>query len=297
VRGKRTLPIGALALTFAAILGCADGGMPNEASVVVLKPTGAAPQAPAAGGDLPTATAGRKIVYNANVELVTENLSKLEESLTTLLRSAKAYIADSERTGSTGNTRRGVWKVRVPVEGYDVFLKGVVALGEPIRVKADSQDVSEEFYDLDARQKAKKVEEDRLLKHLTDSTGKLEEILAVERELSRVRGEIERMQGRLQALTNLTTLATVTLTVSEIKNYVPAQAPTLGTRVERTFAASLVALQSFGEAVLIAAVAIVPWIPLLALGFGMVYWLSRSRALRPTPLMRIDDIPPPSPRR
>ena len=85
--------------------------------------------------------------------------------------------------------------------------------------------MSEEYFDLDARQAAKKVEETRLLKHLADSTGKLDEILAVERELSRVRSEIERMQGRLRALSNLTTLATVTINVSEIKDYVPPRAP------------------------------------------------------------------------
>ena len=66
-------------------------------------------------------------------------------------------------------------------------------------------------------------------------------------ELSRVRSEIERMQGRLRALSNLTSLATVTVTASEIKGYVPPQAPTLATRISRTFAASLETLQQVGE--------------------------------------------------
>ena len=48
------------------------------------------------------------------------------------------------------------------------------------------------------------VEEERLLKHLTDSTGKLEDILAVEKELSRVRTEVEQMQGQMRVLQDLT---------------------------------------------------------------------------------------------
>ena len=78
-----------------------------------------------AGENPPDATAGRKIIYNANINLVTEDLSKLENSLTQLISKQKAYIADSDRSGSAGSTRRGTWKVRVPVDGYDAFVKAV----------------------------------------------------------------------------------------------------------------------------------------------------------------------------
>ena len=239
-----------------------------------------------------SAAAGRNIIYNARIDLVTEDLTVLETSLTKLISAQKAYVADSDRTGSAGATRHGSWKVRVPVDGYDAFVKSVVALGELVTLKADSQDVSEEYFDLDARQVAKKVEEERLLKHLTESTGKLDEILAVERELSRVRTEIERMQGRLRALANLTALATVTITASEIKGYVPPQAPTLGMRVSRSFNASLDSLREFGETLLIAGVAIVPWLPLIALGVGIVYLIFRQVA-RITPRRLMDAVPPP----
>jgi hypothetical protein len=136
------------------------------------------------------------------------------------------------------------------------------------------QDVSEEFYDLEAREKAKKVEEDRLVKHLADSTGKLDEILAVERELSRVRSEIERMQGRLRVLGNLTSLATVTISAREIKGCVPPQAPTLSTKISRTFYDSLELLQRLGETVLLA-VALVPWLPLIVLGLLIAFLINR----------------------
>jgi hypothetical protein len=223
----------------------------------------------------PKATTGRKIVYNANIDLVTENLNTFESSLTKIVSKQKAYIADSERSGATGTTRHGFWKVRVPVDGYDDFINLTLKLGELVSIKADSQDVSEEYYDLDARQTAKRVEEARLLKHLSDSTGKLEEILAVERELSRVRGEIERMQGRLRVLTDLTTLATVTVNANEIKGYVPPQAPTFSTRIARTFATSLASLQQFGEGLLLCLVALAPWLPFIAIPVVLIVWLTR----------------------
>ena len=209
------------------------------------------------------------------MNLVTEDLGALETSLLRLVSAEKGYVADSDRTGSAGSSRHGSWKVRVPVDGYDAFLRGAVALGELVSVKADSQDVSEEFFDLEARETAKKVEEARLLKHLSDSTGKLDEILAVERELSRVRSEIERMQGRLRVLANLTSLATVTIIASEIKGYVPPQAPTLATKIGRTFHDSVESLQRLGESVLLTCVAVAPWLPLILLGILILYLLNK----------------------
>ena len=101
------------------------------------------------------------------------------------------------------------------------------------------------------------------------------------------------MQGRLRALANLTTLATVTITASEIKGYIPPQAPTLGTRIARTFSASLDTLREFGEAVLIACVALVPWLPLIALGVGLVVWIARRATVRSRRVTLIDVTPAP----
>jgi hypothetical protein len=273
------------------VIGCEDQSFRARSEAVAtraeLAPMGPAPKAfmgmqakfdaASDNADEPTkqATANRKIIYNARVDLVTEDLNKLENALTQLIKAHKAYVADSDRSGSAGENRHGNWKIRIPVEDYDAFLKEVVALGELVSVKADSQDVSEEFYDLEAREKAKKVEEERLLKHLSDSTGKLDEILAVERELSRVRSEIERMEGRLRVLGNLTSLATVTISAREIKGYVPPQAPTLTTKISRTFYDSLASLQRLGETVLLAAVALVPWLPLILLGLLIAFLINR----------------------
>jgi hypothetical protein len=292
--GRPLLPL--IAWIAAATLGCSDDSVQSTSSLPGENYAARAPQparptpADRAKGETPpgeasdatpkAATAGRKIIYNANIDLVTEDLGALESTLGQLVSKQKAYIADSERSGTAGASRHGSWKVRVPVEGYDDFVKGVVALGELVTLKADSQDVSEEYYDIDARQTAKKVEEARLLKHLSESTGKLEEILAVERELSRVRSEIERMQGRLQVLADLTTLATVTITANEIKGYVPPLAPTLFTRIARTFNGSLETLMHFGEALLLLTVAVAPWLPLIALVFGVAIWFSRRSSRR-----------------
>lgn len=222
----------------------------------------------------------RKIIYTATIRLIVEDFTKAEEDLITLVKNQKGYVISSEVTGTPGTPRSGQWKVRVPVERFEEFRAEAVKLGKLERSAVDSQDVTDEYYDLEARIKNKKVEEARLIQHLEKSTGKLEDILAVEREISRVRGEIERQQGRLQLLAKLTAMTTITIFINERTGYVPAEAESFGTTVSHTFENSLGALTEFGKNLVLLAVAIAPWlVPLavVALPVGGI-WRWRKRA-------------------
>jgi Domain of unknown function (DUF4349) len=225
----------------------------------------------------------RKIVRTANVTVIVQDFETAQQELRTLIaRFKNGYIAQAEITGLTGSPRRGHWKIRVPARDFDTFRDAVAKLGVPEKNGVDSQDVTEEYYDLDTRVKNKKVEEQRLLKHLEKSTAKLEEILTVEREISRVRGEIEQLEGRQRLLANLTALTTVDVTIQEIKNYVPAQAPTFASRISKTFSGSIDLLVTCGRGLILVAVALAPWLPILAL-VGLVIWVRTRRHARRAP--------------
>jgi hypothetical protein len=236
----------------------------------------------AAPDEVPVPPQQRKIIYTAQVNLIVDDFDTAQQALTQLIRDQKAYIAKSDVRGSSGAPRQGTWTIRVPTDHFDAVLAALSRLGELQQSNLDSQDVSDEYYDLDARIKNKKVEEERLLRHLDKSTGKLEDILAVEREISRVRGEVERLQGRMKYLAQLTALTTITITVNERKGYVPPAAPTFSTTIGRTFGGSLDALLAVGKALLLVAVALVPWLPVMAV-LAVLGWLLVRRAARPQP--------------
>ncbi len=252
------------------LLGCGGGSpqMAREASVRMdtdkSGPAGKSAAQAEPKEAAPPEAVPRKIIYTAEAHIVVEEFEKAERELAQLIKSHQGYVAQAETGGSSGAPRSGRWKVRVPVERFEEFLDAVSKLGVPQRISRDSKDVTEEFYDLEARLKAKKVQEARLLKHLEASTGKLEDILNVERELMRVRGEIEREEGRLRLLANLAALTTVTVHLQEIKNYVPPQAPTFTSTVSSTFSNSLDTLVNFGKGLVIAAVALAPWLVVFA---------------------------------
>lgn len=227
----------------------------------------------------PAEQALRKIIYSANVELVVENFEGVPERVAALVKQYDGYIADSSIAGASGASRRATWKLRVPVEKFESFVASAKALGELVRAGTSSADVSEEYYDVEARIRNKTKEEQRLIALLEDRPGKLEDVIAIERELSRVREEIERMQGRMRVLTDLTSLTTVTLTIAEIRNYEPPQAATLATRIRRSFTGSVESIRTFFENLLIGAASLAPWIPLWG-ALGLVAWRGARKLWR-----------------
>jgi hypothetical protein len=226
-----------------------------------------------------------KIIHNGRIELVVDDLDEMGQALDRLVTGAKGYVARSETSGSPGSPRSAFWHLRVPVARYSAFLSYVAKLGEVTRNSTDSDDITDKYYDLAAHIKNDQVEEEGLQKLLLDKTasGKLEDLLAIRRELRTVRGQIEMEKSQMQRWDKLTQLGTVILTAQERKGYVPPESPTFNTTLGRTFQASLDALTGLGKVIALIAVALVPWLPILVLAL-VLGWLALRRSRRREPL-------------
>src|SRR5947209_2220888 len=84
------------------------------------------------------------------------------------------------------------------------------------------------------------------------------------REVARIRGEIHVLKGRLQRWDKDVEFTTYTVTMYDRRGYVPPESPEFGTTVGRTWSGSLGALRSFGKGILLVVVALVPWLPVVA---------------------------------
>ena len=241
-------------------------GGPNIVEVV--------PQDATGGAMAKAIPVDRRIIYTATVDLIAESLAKVEPKLLEMIKAAGGFISSTNQTGSTGGQRTATWRVRVPVTEYDGFLQKARTLGEVQSVVVNSQDVTEEFVDVSARISTKKVQEQRLIDLIKNATAKLEDVLKVESELARVRSEIERMEGRIRFLKDQTDLTTVTISVREVIDYKPPEAPTFATKLKRTWDASTQTLSDNTSTTLLGLVAWVPFLPIYIVVFGVGIWIA-----------------------
>jgi hypothetical protein len=145
------------------------------------------------------------------VEKVDPAILKIRE----LAAQVGGYIANSSISGGRDQIRQATVELKIPSTKYEQAVGSLATIGKVETVTSTAQDVGEEFVDVTARVNNSRRLEERLIALLANRTGKLDEVLRVERELARVREEIERYEGRLRFLSSRVALSTLTITVHE----------------------------------------------------------------------------------
>jgi uncharacterized coiled-coil protein SlyX len=234
-----------------------------------------------------TVGATRQVIYQATLVLHVEDFGVAEKKIGQLIKETGGYVAQFREDRPSGAQRGGRWTVRIPVPQFDHFLAEAGKLGVSDHREVKSEDVSEQFVDLEARLKNKQQLEARLLEIVAKRAGEIKDIIAVEAELARVREEVERMQGKLRYLTDRVALTTVEISAYERRDYRPPEATFAG-KVAATFWTSVDQLRQLAEACVLLAVAVSPWLVvllLLALFLGPLVWLARRHAKRRSALV------------
>jgi hypothetical protein len=273
-----------------ALLGSGCGGQPTKeaASTVAMKVAPPAPPAAAPAGNageakpVPDVQAERKIIFNGTLDVEVKDFGAAHTELTGLMRKQKAFFVKTEIRGDSGQKRHGTFTIKVPVENFHPMVEALAALGNPLKNTTDSQDVTEEFVDVEARVKNLKAEEEVLNKLLKEAGTRLEDLFKIREHIRTNREQIERAEARLQVLGKLTSLSTITLTLRDKEEYVAPTAAkvtepaSFGDRATGTFASSVGLLRAVGEAVAMFAIAVAPWLPVLAV-VSAVAWYARRR--------------------
>ena len=200
-------------------LGCAPAPpavvpRPVEKEVVVERELVEAP-APARGYEEELAPIGeRMIIRTANLALKVEDTEQALARIKSIATALGGYVADSNLWRAEEKLR-GTVTIRVPAESFDAAMEQIKGIAiEVERESISGRDVTEEYTDLDARLRNLEATEKELLELLTEvreKTRKAEDVLAVHRELTNIRGQIEQVKGRMQYLERMTALATITV--------------------------------------------------------------------------------------
>jgi len=159
--------------------------------------------------------ANRKLIRNANVELEIVSFDDAVQKITAFAKEERGYVATTDSQKQANGKLRGQVVVKVLPENLDRFLQKIRGLGELKNQMLGTEDVTKAYFDTDARLKNARVMEQRLIDMLKTKTGKVSDLLQVEKELGRVREEIEKMQGELKYWDSQIQFATVTISLAE----------------------------------------------------------------------------------
>ncbi len=147
----------------------------------------------------------RMIIYDAQLGLL---VFKVDEVLVTARELNKKHGGWVQQSTSNSLT------MRIPVAKFDTFVAELEALGMVSYKNVVGTDVTEEFFDLEIRMKNAQQLRERYIELLKDAKT-VEASLAIEKELARLTGDIERMKGRMRFLRDRAAFSTVTLTLEK----------------------------------------------------------------------------------
>jgi len=151
---------------------------------------------------------GTAMVEVDSVEVAVARVRELAQRL-------GGYVGNTSVSGGEQAARSATLELKIPAARFDQAVSGLRPLGKVESVQVQAEDVGEEYVDLSARTANARRLEERLLGLLATRTGKLEDVLAVERELARVRQEIDTQEGRLRYLRSRAAVSTLNVTVHE----------------------------------------------------------------------------------
>ncbi len=163
---------------------------------------------------LDRASEDRMIVRTADLSLVVNDAEESVARIKDVVTELEGYVVDTRLWRDDGQLRGSI-TVRVPADSLETALSEFKALAVKVeRESGGSQDVTEEYTDLSARLRNLEATEQELLELLStvrERTGKAEEILAVHRELTNIRGQIEQLKGRMQYLERTAAMSAITI--------------------------------------------------------------------------------------
>ena len=211
-------------------------------------------------------TTGRKLIRNVDMDVETESFDALLASAQSQAEELGGYIesssiSNSSYASSTSAARSARLTARIPSEKLDGYLAGISKQSNVTRKSESTEDVTLQYVDLQSHKKALLAEQESLLS-MMEQAESIEDIIAINEQLTDVRYQIESMESQLRSYDNRVDYSTVYLYIDEVEVYTPVEEETTWERISAGFMDSL---KSIGEGIKEAAIWFVIHIPYLVI--------------------------------
>lgn len=142
------------------------------------------------------------LIYTATLNLAVFQVVEASKQVETMARESGGFLARRDDTSIV---------IRVPAAKFEDMMKRLEKLGDVLHRNVVAEDVTEQYMDAEVRLKNARAVRDRL-QELLKQANKVEDSLAIEKELTRVGTEIETLEGKLKYLRDRAAYSTITVT-------------------------------------------------------------------------------------
>lgn len=156
-----------------------------------------------------------RIIKEGRMEFVTDDVEAKVEEINDAAEEYDAYITDSSLSKINDRLRASL-TVRIESSHFDSAYNNLGNIDDLVSKESTSQDVTMEYVDLQRRLEVYRTQEERYLEML-DNAENIEEMLEVEKELGRIRLEIESLQGKINYFDSVTDYSYIDIIVSQRK--------------------------------------------------------------------------------
>jgi len=231
----------------------------------------------------------RKVIQTATLQITVKDTVQVLEFAQTLADELGGYIVTSNSWRDDGQVRAEI-TLRIPATQLHSALQQIKEQALEVDNESISgQDVTEEYTDLEARLRnleATETELQELLTTVREKTGDAEDILAVYRELTQIREQIETLEGRIHYLDTMTEMATISVDIWPEPLEKPVVEPGWKplTTLRDAFRTLVQTAQVVVDGLIWVVIYVVPALAVLAIPFVLIwYFVRRARRKKATP--------------
>ncbi|MFF0478142.1 DUF4349 domain-containing protein [Streptomyces sp. NPDC004284] len=291
MRAVRTRTTAAVLLTASLVLtGCGAGATESasdaKGGMAAAKPADGAADAPgasgAAGKPAAKAPAQQHVIRTASLSVEVKDASKALDTARRVAADAGGHVENESTERVEGTHLGSLIVLRVPQERYDSVLAALSGTGKLLDRKAEAKDVTDQVVDVESRIATQRASVARV-RALMDRAEKLSDVVTLEGELSRRQADLEALLAQQASLKDRTSMATITLRLSEPEKPQPEEAaegrPGFGDALSGGWNALAGAAAWIG----IVLTALAPWLAVALIVFVLWRRLVRPRLTARTP--------------
>jgi hypothetical protein len=228
----------------------------------------------------------RHVIRNGSMDLTVQNTRDTMREVRDMVIDAGGIVSNSY----IYEIREGLYgahmTLRIPERLFDSFMEQLETYGRATNMQTGIDDVTMQYVDLESRLKNQEAQEERLVEIL-EMAETVEDVLEVERELYRIRGEIESMTAQLTYLRDQVTYATINLSLREehipTETISPGAFDNLGRKISQAFIGSINLMLNAVSYFIIAISALLPVVIILGILIFLIILLIRKTAGRKQP--------------